>query len=504
MKRLGIIDLGSNSVRLVILDVMEGGYFNVFDEWKEVIRLGEDMEKDGFLKPQRVKQTVKTLQMFKKLCDINKVDKIIGVATAAVRRAKNQRSFLDEVFSTTGLQLRVLSSAEEANYVYQGVINSMDIPKGIIVEIGGGSTKIVYYNRRNLLAHETIPYGSITLTEKFAGQGLSNEEQAIKIEEFFKGELAKIEWLQDIDEDAIVIGVGGSFRNLAKISTKLKRYPLDMVHNYRLASEDFISIYDMIKGLELEKKIRIKGMSRGRADVLPGAFAAIKGFLDMTGKSDIAISSSGLREGIIFNTVVPTTQDKPISDVLGYRLSTLIKLYDQDEKHIEQVINLSLQLFKQLRVLHKFPRSYIKILRVAASLHDSGRVIKFYDHQRHSAYIIRNSNLYGISHKDLMMASFVASCHTKENILASQFTRFSTILSEEDLDSIKKLGVILRLAASFDKSHGGVIKSINCDVLGDSVIMKTEIEGDATLEIKDAYSASMEFKKSFKKNLEIL
>ncbi len=504
MERLGIIDLGSNSARLVLLDVMEGGYFNVFDEWKEVIRLGQDMEKDGFLKPQRVKQTVKTLQMYKKLCDINKVDTIIAVATAAVRKAKNQRSFLDEVFSVTGLQLRVLAASEEANYVYQGVINSMDIPKGIILEIGGGSTKIVYYNRRNLLAHETIPYGSITLTEKFAGENLSNEEQARKIEEFFKGELAKIEWLKELDEDTIVIGVGGSFRNLAKISARVKRYPLDMVHNYRLEKNDFVSIYDMIKGLELDKKMRIKGMSTGRADVLPAAFAAIKSFLDVTEKEHIAISSSGLREGLIFNTVVPQTQDKPISDVLGYKLSTLIKLYNQNEKHVDQVINLSLQLFKQLRVLHKFPRSYIKILRVAASLHDSGQILKFYSHQKHSGYIILNSNLYGISHKDLIMASFVASCHTRENLLQSEVARYATILSEEDIDAIKKLGVILRLAESFDKSYASVIKSINCDVLGDSVIMKTEVEGDSSLEIKDAYSASMEFKKSFKKNLEIL
>ena len=138
------------------------------------------MEKDGFLKPARIHETINTLKMFRKLCDVNGIERIIAVATAAVRRAKNQRSFLDEVSATCGIKLRVLSAEEEAMYVYRGVINTMDLPKGIILEIGGGSTKIIYYNRRNLLNFETLPFGAITLTEMFAGQGLSPDEQVKK------------------------------------------------------------------------------------------------------------------------------------------------------------------------------------------------------------------------------------------------------------------------------------------------------------------------------------
>ena len=144
MEKIGIIDLGSNSARLVIVELFGEGHFMVVDELKESVRLGQDMERDGFLKPQRVAETIKTLKMFKKLCDASKVDRIIAVATAAVRRAKNQRSFLDELQATCGIKVKVLSEEEEATLVYRGVINSMDIPKGIILEIGGGSTTIVY------------------------------------------------------------------------------------------------------------------------------------------------------------------------------------------------------------------------------------------------------------------------------------------------------------------------------------------------------------------------
>ena len=185
MEKIGIIDLGSNSARLVIVNLFADGYFMVVDELKESVRLGQDMERDGFLKPQRVAETIKTLKMFRKLCDASGVTRIIAVATAAVRRAKNQRSFLDEIQASCGIKIRVLTAEEEAVYVYRGVINTMDVPKGIILEIGGGSTKIVYYNRRNILNYATLPFGAVTLTGLFCEEGLKPEEVAKKIEQFF-------------------------------------------------------------------------------------------------------------------------------------------------------------------------------------------------------------------------------------------------------------------------------------------------------------------------------
>ena len=153
-------------------------------------------------------------------------------------------------------------------YVYKGVINTMDIPKGIIFEIGGGSTKIVRYNRKNLLNYETLPFGAVTLTELFASDGLAPEEQAAKIEEFFTEQLKRIEWLKDIDPETQLIGVGGSFRSLCKISKMMKKSPLTTVHNYRIDGDEFNNIYNMLKVLDLDKKKRIKGVSSSRADIL--------------------------------------------------------------------------------------------------------------------------------------------------------------------------------------------------------------------------------------------
>lgn len=504
MEKIGIIDLGSNSARLVIVNLFAEGYFMVVDELKESVRLGQDMERDGFLKPQRVAETIKTLKMFRRLCDASGVSRIIAVATAAVRRAKNQRSFLDEIQASCGIKIRVLTAEEEAVYVYRGVINTMDVPKGLILEIGGGSTKIVYYNRRNILNYVTMPFGAVTLTGLFSDDGLKPEEQAKKIEEFFTEQLKQIEWINEIDPDVQMIGVGGSFRNLFKINKIVNKYPLDTVHNYSMSVEDFESVYDMLKVLDLDKKKKIKGLSAERADILPAALAIAKSFISYFKFEKFVISGAGLREGIMFNQALPLTEEKPISDVLNYSLTTLVKYYGCGEKHVEHVVNLSIQLFKQLRVLHKFPRQYLRILKVAATLHDCGMKIKYYNHQRHSCYMILNSNLYGLSHRDIVLAAFTACCHKKEDINLYDWSRYKCLLGEDDIEIVKRLGVILRIAESLDRSMSGAVKSINCDILGDSVIMKTEVEGEATLEIRNAMAASAEFRKSFRKNLEIL
>ena len=503
MEKIGIIDLGSNTARLVIVDMFADGHYMVVDELKESVRLGQDMDRDGFLKPQRIAETIRTLKMFKKLCDANKVDRIIAVGTAAVRRAKNQRSFLDEIQVSCNLTIRVLSEDEEALLVYRGVINSMDIPKGLILEIGGGSTKVIYYNRRNVLGFANLPFGAVTLTDLFASDP-TPQEAAKHVEEFFTEQLKKLPWLSEIDPETQMIGVGGSFRNLFKISKLVRKYPLDTAHNYKLATEDFVGIYDMLKALDVDKRKKIKGLSPDRADIMPAAMAIMKSFITHVGIDNFAIGGNGLREGVLLNQAFPITAEKPISDVLTYSLDTINKYYGCDKAHVDHVVQLSIQLFKQLRVLHKFSRQYLKILKIAASLHDCGKRVKYYNNGKHSGYVILNSAIYGATHREIVLASFVASCHRREDVSMTEWQKYKNIVTEEDLEAVKKLGVLLRIAENLDRSKAGIVTGVNCDVLGDSVIMKTEVTGDALLEIRAASMANSEFKKSFRKNLEIL
>ena len=506
MERIAIIDLGSNTARLVLVNILEGGYFFVFDELKETVRLGQDMETDGFLRPARIEQTKKTLQMFRRFCDSNGVEKIFAFATAAVRRAKNQKSFLEEVAVTCGIKLRVLTEAEEGQYIYTGVINSMDVPKGLIVDLGGASAELIYYNRKTILEQAALPFGAVTLTDKFKDMDLLPEERALKIEEVVNEELSKIEWLKDIDPDTQLIGVGGSFRNLGKISRRIKKYPLNVAHGYTIETGEFNAIYDTIKTLPLDRTMKIKGLSSTRADIFPSALALMSKIVEAGSFQSLIISGSGMREGAMFKYAVPTVSEKPISDILGYSLNTLVKHFELNEDHVRHIMDLSMQIFKQLKVLHKLPRVYVKVLRAAAMLHDAGARIKFYDHHKHTAYIILNSRIYGLSHREIVMAAYVASAHKDGVPVAEDMVKYQSMLTEEDIDAVKKLGLVLKIAESFDRSMSGIITGITCDILGDSVIMKTITENhtDCSLEIGDALNCKAEFKTAYGKNLEIL
>ena len=503
LNNIAIIDLGSNSARLVLAHVINDSYFVVYDELKETVRLAQDMERDGYLKQARIAQAVKTLKMFRKLCDANNVDKVYAFATNAVRKAKNQRSFLEEINTVCGFKINVLTEEQEATQIYYGVINSLEIPKGVIMDISGSSIQLIQYNRRVILNRINLPIGTMTLSSLF-NENTTPLQQAQMIETYMRDQFCNIDWLKTLDPDYKLIGVGGSFRNLASVVARTTKYPLDMVHNFHIGAETFDRVYDMIKVLDVDKRSKIKGLSAQRADIFCAALSCVKSLFECTEFEEIVVSGSGIREGFMFNHAVPTTIEKPLSDILGYSIYTRLYNYDLNVQHAEHVCNLAIQLYKQLRVLHKLPRQYVRVLRVAALMHEAGMSMNYYNRNKHSAYIIMNSNLYGISHRDIVLAAFVLRGYNLEDISIAEWNKYSGVVREEDLVAVMRLAVILRIADSLDRSMSGSVKSITCDVLGDSVIMKTEVEGDCSLEIKDALGAGADFARAYKKNLEIL
>ncbi|MCH5163250.1 MAG: Ppx/GppA family phosphatase [Clostridiales bacterium] len=503
MNNIAIIDLGSNSARLVLAHVVSDSYFVVYDELTETVRLAQDMDREGYLKQPRIQQAVKTLKMFRKLCDANKVDRIYAFATNAVRKAKNQRSFLEEVNAMCGFRITVLTEEQEATQIYYGVINSLEVPKGVIMDISGSSLQLIQYNRRVILNRVNLPIGTMNLSSLYS-ENTTPLQQAQLIEAYIRDQFDQIEWLKNLDPEYKLVGVGGSFRNLASIVQRIEKYPLSMIHNFRVDRPTFTKVYDMVKVLDVEKRSKIKGLSAQRADIFCAALSCIKSLLDCTEFEDIVISGAGIREGYMFNHAVPTTIEKPISDILGYSIYMRLHYDNLNISHAEHVCNLAIQLYKQLRVLHKLPRQYMRVLRIAALLHESGMRTNFYSRHKHSAYFIMNSNLYGVSHRDLVLAAFVVRGHELEDISIAEWNKYADIVQEEDLVAVMRLAVILRIADSLDRSMSGSVKAINCDVLGDSVIMKTEVEGDCSLEIKDALGAGADFAKAYKKNLEIL
>ncbi len=504
MEKIAVISLGTTKIDLVLAQVLPSGNFVVFDEMSESIKIGQDMEKDGFIKPARIAEAIAIFKMYKTICDVNKITNTIAVSVHNVKTIKNQRSFFEEVYNTCGFKFRILTEEEETNALYTGIINTLDIPKGVIVDVKGGSTQIIHYNRRVIVNQATIPMGSYTLTQLFENTKETPETVCSRMVELFSNELKVYDWLKQIEPEYELIGAGSAFASVGKLSRKMKKYPLELEHNYPMTKQDFDNVYDLIKTLDLDKTKKIKGLPSDRADVLASGICIIKAILDVVNNENFVISAKDEKEGLMFNFAVPMTNEKPISDLLGYSLETINAFYDKKEDNAKQVGELALILFRQLKVLHKLPRGYLKVLRIASMMHDCGKRIKYYNHAKNSFDIIINSDIQGVTQREITLAAFVCASQDSNDFNLADWIRYKDVLLEEDLVAVKKLAIIVRIAEALDKTHRNIVQDVSCDVLGDSVIMKTIVTGDASIEIREALKASLDFKKAYGKNLEVL
>jgi exopolyphosphatase/guanosine-5'-triphosphate,3'-diphosphate pyrophosphatase len=504
--KIAVVVVETYSAKLVIANVVQDSYFSICDVEIEPIKFGLEMDDDHFLKKNQIMSIISTLKNFRKICDMFSVSKTIAIASFVKdTKPMNIYSFFDEVFVTCGFRFTLLSPEEQNMAIYTGIMNSYDIPKAIIVNVGADNIHLIQYNRRNILNQAYIPVGPKTLVEMYPIKKYGKDEAFEKVSKYIKAQLSDFDWIKNIEPEYVLVGNGYYFEDLSSMDRIYKKYPLDKDDGYVFNTADVEHILKQLKALDLDENKRLRNLYESRADVFAYAVELIKTIIDDIQRETITITTRSLVEGLLFNTVTPSTLEKPNSDIVGFSVMAQTSVYEADStKHNEQVYNLSMLLFKQLRVLHKLPRGYVKVLRVASYMHDVGNRIGYKNHARHSFEVVLNSEIYGLTHRELILASFVASLHAGGDIKMSDWARYSGILTADDVEATKKLGVILRLAECFDRTKNSVIVDINCDILGDSVIMKTVTTADATFEIQRGMDVGKDFEKVFHKKLEIL
>ncbi len=502
MERVAVIQLDSMNLRLLLVEV-EGIYFRIYDEISESLKLGKDINSNGMINVANSSSTLKILKMFRKVCDINNVTKNYSIATEIFKHAKNEKSFFEEIYNNTGFNFSILSADEEVRIIYSGIINSIDCPKGVLFNVDYNTTSIIYFNRRNIVKYTILEWGSLNLAEKYEKENGTNNEKYNKMISFIEEEIKKI-----IDEDEVVgdafIGSGVSFLNLGKLARKALHFPLNLENNYVISNETIKNVYSFVESLDLDKTIKLKGISSERADMLASGTCIILALANIFKFENLTISSGNFRDGIIYNNIVTEVLDKPLSEMLAYSLDSIRLFYDKLKPENNHLYDLTLILFKQIKVLHKLNRYYVKTLKIAAYLNESGKRINFDNHVESSFDVILHSRINGVSQKEILLAAFASLCQNPDSLNLSDWVKYKELLNEEDLDAVRKIGMIIKLAKALDKSKNGAVEDISCDILGDSVILKTIVNCDASFEILLANKIAPEFKKVFKKNLQVI
>lgn len=452
---IAIIDMGSNTARLVMIKAIPGYSYRVVDEIREVVRLRQGMTEEG-LSEEAMNRAFSTLHLFKRFCDSTEVDLVLPTATSAVREAANGRQFVEEVESRTGLKLRILDGSKEAYFGSLGALNEVPIKKGYILDIGGGSAQLSEIHDTRFHQGQALPLGALALTERFISEDPVSDETYLKIQAEIDRQLDTLDWIQHKIKRKL-IGLGGTIRNLAKIEAVRQKYPLNTLHGFSLSYESIEESIRLFKNLSLEERQKIPGLKGDRADIiLPGAMVLLS-FMRRLEVKSIAISTSGLREGIFFEQFWKHLPYPVIPDVRSYSVLNIARIYQYHKRHANHVRFLAGKMFDQLIPLHGYGSVERELLNSAALLHDLGTIIGYHGHHKHSQTLIEYNGLAGFYPREIAIIGLLARYHRKGIPETSNYT---SLLQEGDNKLVTCLASILRLAEFLERGRNSAVDDI--------------------------------------------
>ena len=504
MKRIAIIDLGSNSIRFIIMSISKDGSYKLTYQEKRAIRLSRGMTDDGMnLTEEAQERALSCLKVYAHIAEVQKIDKMFAVATAAVRNAENGADFLQRVQEETGIPIVMISGREEARLGYLGVINTINLTDFIMFDLGGASVELSLVRGRKRICSVSIPIGAVTLTELFHSEDTVPPSLRKKISAYIQQKLKKEDWLKN--SDLPIVGVGGTLRNLAKIHQRRIHYPIPKIHNYEFPISDFFAIVTDICNLTCAERKKIPGLSAERSDIICAGSLVIEELLRISGSKNLIVSGCGLREGIFFYYSGPAymngadyPRDMLFHSVMNYRHTLAL----DDAEHVTYVTDLALSMFDQWVELHGLSPRERQLLHAAGLLHDIGICVNYYSHARHSAYMIANAHLFGLSHKEQIQCALIAAFHHGYSMRFTRFVSYYQILTKEEILRVRKLSFLLNMAESMDETSERLVSRLVCKDSPDHADMHIYVcSGRYDVAAHALAPAAAQFTKLFKKPL---
>ncbi|MGL5414062.1 MAG: HD domain-containing protein [Clostridium sp.] len=497
MNRIGIIEIGVDIFNLTLSEVDELGYFKIIDQIHSSVALSTSLLDSTKLSEEELNVTISTLKSFKSMCQVSGVTKIIAVATEAFREATNSCLLADLIKDLLSIDIRILSVAEEIKFNFLAVSNSIYFDNSLLVDIEGCSTHISWVKDGTIKESVSLPTGYLNLTSTYNLEdviSLDNLEQAtcenlLPLEDF--------SWLKENEFDSL-ISSDIVVRSLGRIDRIKKRYPLDVAHNYRLHSDDVTHYFNLFKTKDLKSRKLIDGIKPREAKIIVAGSLILKNILDISNIDTIVSSSNGLSGGLMYNYILENFDIK--ENMLDYSISSLMDKLNVNKPHANQVYFIAKKLFNELKPLHKLSSEFDKVLKTAALLHDCGTSIDYYNHHRHSFYIILNSELKGLSHKEMLMSAAIAASH-RNNSFKLSLAPYSSILNKTDIKHIEYLGTILKIAEGLDRSLEGAVRDLSVIINSDKVSIYLNSRLDLEFEINQAMRSSKHFFEIYKKQL---
>jgi exopolyphosphatase/guanosine-5'-triphosphate,3'-diphosphate pyrophosphatase len=505
--RIAAIDVGSNSIRLVVAEVLPSGGYRVLDEERENTRLATALTKTGRIDPKAADATVQVLRNFLSIAAGYNSTQIRAIGTSALRDAEDGPAFCDRVRKELKLSIEVISAAEEARLAFLSVARAFDISSRevAVADIGGGSTEMVLASSGLVDQVYETKLGAVRVTEECDVIGRSSEKQLAKLRDFIdralKKQVGKPPFVPDM-----LFGTGGTFTALASMIMAAQGQAGQPMWGFRVTRAQIRHLVADLAQMTLEKRRKMAGLTPQRADIIVAGLAIIERIMKHFSVNLVQVHTRGVRDGLLLTmissrqtpfAVADETRSVPATNAEERRTAVeeFAKSCGADLTHARQVARIAGSLWEQLSGPLGLQAEDRELIESAALVANVGYLINFDDHHKHSYHLILNSELPGFERRQLQLLANVARYH-RGNPPKQKHANYRD-LAAEDQHRVAALAAVLRLALALDRTHQQNVAEVRAHVRPGSVRFTVQAHGDADVDLWAAERKVELFEKVF-------
>ncbi|NRD80246.1 Ppx/GppA family phosphatase [Bacillus sp. BRMEA1] len=473
-EKIAIIDIGSNTIRLVIYEKSKvGSSFKEIENIKNTYRLRKYLSKQQLLKKEGINLLIKSLQSFKLVLNVYEVTQTICVATATIRQAENKEEIMQIVQQETGYSICILDEYEEAYYGYLAATHALDISEGITFDMGGGSTELTYFKHHDLVHYTSLPFGALSLKLQFVKGDVPTEQELLQIRHYIRSELENLPWIAN--KHIPIIAMGGSVRNVAQLHQNIIHYPLADIHQYEMEVSDILAIKDKIKPFTLTNLQNVDGLSKDRADTILPAFEFFEILGDISKTTKFIVSRQGLREGVLLSKWA-NKKENDFAPWLNPEIFELMQEYHIDPKKGEQIKRIANLIFHQMKEIKGIGEilstSDLELLNKGAGIFRLGKYLND-ESSPYTFYILINLPMSGLSHQDRVKLALISSFKGRDTF-RQYIQPFKNWFTKEERKKLCLLGVLLRLSQCLNKTERNIVHDIKITSVEERLMMNVE------------------------------
>jgi exopolyphosphatase/guanosine-5'-triphosphate,3'-diphosphate pyrophosphatase len=438
------VDIGSNSGRLVVLRLDVGGGLRVVAGTRASLRLVRDVDETHRFSDDAVDRVLTALRDFRAIAVGAGAERILAVATAAMRDAENGRALIERVRRETGIRIRVIPGEEEALYGLLGAVSGLPVSHGLAFDLGGGSMQVSRFRDRRLLSSVSLPLGSLRLSDRFLESDPPTPREVRRLLEHAARTLEKAQ-VPGLERGGVLVGTGGTVRNLAKVDRRTRQYPIPRLHGYTLTRRSVREIAELLASRSARKREKVPGLSDERSDSIVGGVLAILALMEHAGAKAVRVSGRGVREGMALSLLSKTLPEpRAVRQASIATLTAAFREWDAGTSARRQAIARTL-----LATLVPHASGEIReALDHAAQVIDIGRSIDFFDRHDHVADIVVATDLEGFSHRQIALLSALVRRAGNEDARAAAY---APLLDHEDDEPLEKAALVLAVADDIEE-----------------------------------------------------